>query len=157
MTSTGETVDIAAIRAALAAATPGPWYSGTALVAAENPDDNYWAETDVYALDADPAIIVLTNPTDGESNCRDKEAWCDDHERGLIAQTHNYYPIPEEQHDANNRLIGNAPVWLAALCDEIERLSADLDEAQVWSIVARNPGIDEAEVRRVRAQSGRKP
>lgn len=45
---------------------------------------------------------------------------------------------------------------LHRLADEIERLRAELDEAQLRSIEARNPGIDMDEVRRLRAaHSGR--
>lgn len=40
---------------------------------------------------------------------------------------------------------------VAGLCAEVERLRAELDEAQLRSIEARNPGIDMDEVRRTRA------
>jgi len=106
-------VDIAAIRAALAAATPGSWWSGTDLDTGPN---HFWDGACVYALDASPWEIPLSDPSDGETTCNEMFEWCDVHERGSVAETHNYISIPDAQHDANNHLIGNAPTWLAALC-----------------------------------------
>lgn len=47
---------------------------------------------------------------------------------------------------------GRTSTLVLALLDEIDRLRAALDEAQLRYIEASNPGIDMAEVRRVRAE-----
>jgi uncharacterized protein (DUF1697 family) len=44
-----------------------------------------------------------------------------------------------------------------ALVAEVERLWAELDEAQLRSIEARNPGIDMDEVRRIRSKAAAHP
>jgi len=51
---------------------------------------------------------------------------------------------------AETFLSAQAMADLAVAFDEIERLRHDLDEAQLRSIEARNPGIDIEEVRRFR-------
>jgi hypothetical protein len=121
MSDEGGSVDLAAIREVLAAATPGPWYSGIDL---DGPA-NYWTYEDVYAMDADPQAAPLDYTDDPENAWTQIDQWADVHEIGVVATTHNWRTIPAEQHDANNRLIARAPEWLTALCNEVERLRTE--------------------------------
>jgi hypothetical protein len=56
--------------------------------------------------------------------------------------------------DDDARFIAAARTLVPALITEVERLRAALDEAQLRSIEARNPGIDMDEVRRLRTEGG---
>jgi len=87
-----EQIDIAVIRARVAAATPGPWVRGIAR------DDDGWA--------------VLANDGDDE----------------VCTQPPSRVIDPYSPADAD--LIAHAPADIAALCDEVERLRAELDDAR---------------------------
>lgn len=48
----------------------------------------------------------------------------------------------------------HSDAWVFNLANAVERLTAQLDEAQLRSIEARNPGIDMERVKAERASSG---
>lgn len=119
-----EKIDLAAIRARLAAATPGPWHT-----------------VDVRCDDAKPNEVGVCALTDPRSFQKPDGTW---HgcfvARGMDGPT----------RDANATLIAEAPAYLAALCDEVERLresSARLRTAvehgeSVYHEIARAAGFD---------------
>ncbi len=107
-----------AIRERLDAATPGHWAAGIEI---EPEDGAYWCGTEVIAVDELP-VPDYANGDDDEVNEQEANrisSWADVHYRGVIASTHNYFPIPDEQHDANQRLIGHAPDDLRYLLDRL--------------------------------------
>ena len=104
-------MSVESIKARLAAATPGPWFSGFGLNEAEGA--NYWDQTNVYALDERPPAFPGGDNESYEAEC----AWADEHERGFVAETHNHTTIPDNEHDANQLLIAHAPTDLALLLE----------------------------------------
>lgn len=126
--------DLDAIKARLAAITPVHWVAGMEIGGGES---GFWDSAIVYAFDELP---VPSYPWGGGSEelCEQLGEWADAHEAGNVAQTHNYSSIPDEQHDANQRLIAHAPADLAALVAHVEDLRRLLGDAftmlrEVWT------------------------
>lgn len=119
------------VRARAAALGPGTWHAGIEL---GDDRDNYWCPTDVYWLDADPIEADLPayggTPTEDEDVRYERQValskFADEHERGIVAATHNWASIPEEQHDAIQRFIANARQDVPWLLDLVDRLAEAL-------------------------------
>lgn len=88
------------------AATPGPWLPGGPL---------QFDHGDIVATDGTPI------PVDNDDAF---EAWHRDHFNGTVAETHNYFPWSDMQHDANQLAIIQArtgyPLALAVVRAALE-------------------------------------
>jgi hypothetical protein len=107
-------MNIKQIRAALAAATPGPWRHDPTKERREGASGcGSWPKRSEGVFSPDNMMtIAVTGPSD------DKQSMADAH------------------------LIANAPTWLAALCDEIERRDALLRRYEdSHAIGLRNRGV----------------
>lgn len=120
--------DRSAILARLAAITPVHWVAATEI---EPEDGGYWDPTLIYAVDELPVPDYPRGSPEAEAEAERVSRWADLHYRGDVAQTHNYFPIPDEQHDANQRFIAHAPDDLRALLGENERLRQLLTQAGI--------------------------
>lgn len=115
-------IDLDAIEARLAAATPGHWFAAVDL----DERDRYWDGSHVYAADApDPPVSVETgDDLADEALSEAVSEWADENHAYTVCETHNYFPIPDGQHDANQRLIAHAPDDLRALLAHVADLRA---------------------------------
>lgn len=107
------------IRKRLEAATPGPWFAGLTLWARDNREPGFWPIDRVAALTALPPLF-----DDTEEGVQVLEDWCDQNERGTVAETHTDTQIPGTQHDGNQALIAHAPTDLRLLLDVVEAAQA---------------------------------
>lgn len=115
------------IEAELAAITPGQWAVG---VESDNGEAGaYWEPNLVYAVTELPESGLLpdfawASPDDyedsDEESYRRVSQWADEHKVGTIAETGNYFPIPDEQHEANARFIAHAPANLRFMLEALE-------------------------------------
>lgn len=95
--------DINKIRAALAAATPGPWHSKGWLATEEEIDEANRTEVEDLITDANGKRIVGASWYDGmHINCTEPDA----------------------------ALIASSPTWLAELCDRVERAETHVASAE---------------------------
>jgi hypothetical protein len=121
-------LDLAAIKERLAAITPGHWVAGIDI---EPEDGGYWAAAVVYAVDEVPMPDYSRAAPDAQERCDAVSAWADVHCTGHVADTHNYFSIPDEEHDANQRLIAHAPADLKALLAHVDLLAGLLTDSML--------------------------
>ena len=111
------------IEARLAATTAGVWVAGVDF----HEDEGYWSGAEILAVDETPVPGYRRSDPDTEEKSETVSKWADEHYRGMIAETHNYFSIPDAEHDANQAFMAHAHQDVPWLIEQVRLARADAD------------------------------